>query len=159
LLNLSFSAEDIGVLRTQRFEHPHPLVQLKMETLYLLSQGLKPEEIMRICAISKATYYRYLQEYEQGGVARLKELRFYQPQSELQAHRPTLEAYFLAHPPASVGEACAKIKEWTGIERKPTQVRQFLHAVGLKPRKVGTIPAKADVQAQEDFRKNAWSRV
>jgi transposase len=159
LLNLTFSDEDIAVLRTQRFEHPHPLVQLKMETLYLLSQGLTPEEIRRICQISKATYYRYLQEYQEGGVERLKELHLYQPQSELQAHRQTLEAYFLAHPPASVGEACAKIAELTGIERKPTQVRQFLHSLGLSPRKVGAVPAKADVQAQEEFRKNGWSRV
>ena len=92
-------------------------------------------------------------------MTRLKELHFYQPQTQMQAHRQTLEAYFLAHPPASVGEACANIQQLTGIERKPTQVRQFLHSLGLKPRKVGAIPAKADVEAQETFRKKVWSRV
>jgi transposase len=159
LLNLTFTADEIAQLHTQRFEHPHPLVQLKMETLYLHSQGLKSQDILRVCQISKATSYRYLHEYREGGVARLKELHYYQPESEMQAHRQTLQAYFLAHPPASVGEACTKIKELTGMERKPTQVRRFLHSLGLKPRKVGSLPAKADVAAQEEFRKNAWSRV
>jgi hypothetical protein len=32
----------------------------------------------------------------------------------------------------------------------PTQVRQCLKSVGMKPRKVGQILAKADVTAQED---------
>ena len=159
VLDLAFSAEDIVALRNQRFTHPHSLVQRKMETVYLRSQGLTHEQILRICDISKATYYRYLAEYREGGVQRLTRLHLYQPQSELHEHRESLEAYFEAHPPATVGEACAKIQELTGLERRPTQVRAFLHSLGLKPRKVGAIPAKADPKAQEDFRKNACSRV
>jgi transposase len=159
MLHLSFDAEQIDILRKQHFVHPHPLVQIKMEALYLHSQGLKPADVMRICQISKATYYRYLQEYEDGGTQRLSELHYHQPESELQAHREILKASFLANPPASVVEACTRIRELTGIERKPTQVRKFLHSLGLQPRKVGAIPAKADPLAQEDFRKKAWSRV
>jgi hypothetical protein len=34
-----------------------------MEVLYLKSQGLPGEQIQRLCAISKAAYYRYLEEY------------------------------------------------------------------------------------------------
>jgi hypothetical protein len=49
--------------------------------------------------------------------------------------------------------AAAKIADLTGIVRKPTQVRQFLKALGMKPRKVGMIPAKADVEAQEALKK------
>jgi transposase len=56
-----------------------------------------------------------------------------------------------------VAEAAAKIAELTGIVRKPTQVRQFLQALGMKLRKVGMIPAKADVEAQEAFKKKVWS--
>ena len=68
-----------------------------------------------------------------------------------------LEAYFREHPPATVAEAAAQIQARTGIARKPTQVRQFLTALGMKPRKVGMIPAKADVDAQEAFKKTVWS--
>ena len=58
----------------------------------------------------------------------------------------------MQHPPATVAEAGAKITALTGIERKPTQVRQFLKRLGMAPRKVAAIPAKADVQAQQEFK-------
>ena len=159
MLKLEFTPAVIEALRHERFHHPHPHVQGKMEVLYLKSQGLAGEQIWRLCAISKATYYRYLAEYSTGGLARLKEIAVSPRESALQAYRGTLEAYFLAHPPATVAEAQAKIAELTGITRGPTQGRQFLHALGMKPRKVGTIPAKADVEAQEAFKKKGWSRT
>ena len=52
-----------------------------------------------------------------------------------------------------MNEAVAKIEELTGIRRGPTQVRNFLDSLGLRPRKVGMIPAKADVEEQERFKK------
>jgi transposase len=159
MLKLEFTPEVIEALRHERFHHPHPHVQLKMEVLYLKSQGLPSIPIQRLCAIAKATYYRYLEEYRTGGLARLKELPVSPRESARQEDRGTLEAYLLAHPPATVAEAQAKIAALTGITRGPTQVRQFLHRLGMKPRKVGTIPAKADVEAQEAFKKNVWSRA
>jgi hypothetical protein len=55
--------------------------------------------------------------------------------------------------------AAAKMADLTGIVRQPTQVRQFLNALGMKPRNVGMIPANADVEAQEACKNNAWSHV
>ena len=159
MYTLTFTPEIIQILRTQRFEHPHPLVQLKMETLYLRSQGVSIEQTLQVCNISKATYYRYIHQYRQDGVEALKILPFYQPKSQLQQHRTSLEAYFLANPPATVGEACAKIKDLTGLSRQPTQVRKFLRGLGLKPRKVGAIPAKADVAAQAEFEKKTYNHA
>ena len=95
MLTLECTPEVIEALRHERFHHPHPHVQLKMEVLYLKSQGLPSTQIQRLCTISKATYYRYLKEYRTGGLIRT----------------------------------------------------------------VGTIPAKADVEAQEAFKKNIWSRA
>ena len=159
MLKLAFTPEVIAALRHERFHHPHPQVQLKMEVLYLKSQGLPGEHIQRLCTLSKATYYRYLQEYRTGGLAQLKEVSVSSRKSELAAYRGTLEAYLLAHPPATVAEAQAKITALTGIQRGPTQVRRFLHTLGMKPRQVGTIPAKANVEAQEACKKKAWSRA
>jgi transposase len=56
-----------------------------------------------------------------------------------------------------VAEAAARIEALTGITRKPTQVRQFLNVLGMRPRRVGVLPAKADVAAQEAFKKTRWS--
>jgi len=123
-----------------------------MEALYLTSQGLTPEVVWRLCAISKPTFYRYLHEYRQGGIEKLKEVPFYRRPSQLADYRTSIEADFRQRPPASVAEAAQRIAELTGLERCPTQVRQFLTSLGMKPRKVGQIPAKADVTQQEAFK-------
>ena len=150
---LAFTPEAIEALRHERLHHPHPRVPLKMEALYLQRQGLSGETLQRLCALSQATSYRYLQEYRTGGLEQRKALTVSPREHALHASRGTLEAYLTAHPPATVAEAQAKIAERTGVRRGPTQVRQFLHALGMQPRKVAPIPAKADVEAQEACKK------
>lgn len=159
MLKITFSEDEIDALRYWRFHHPDPRVQVRMEALYLRSQRVANRDILRLCGISKASFHRYLQAYVTGGIEQLKHIDHYRPQSELATHRPTLEAYFQQHPPATVAEAAAKIAELTGIVRKPTQVRQFLKALGRQPRKVGMIPAKADVAAQAAFKKKPGAAV
>jgi transposase len=57
----------------------------------------------------------------------------------------------LQSPPPTVAHAAAEIKRLTGIERKPSQVRKFLKQLGMKPRKMGALPAKADPEVQQKF--------
>jgi len=157
MLKIPFSEADIAALQYWRFQHPDPRIQRRMEALYLRSQRVAAREIPRLCGISKASFHRYLQAYLTGGIEELKHLEPRQPRSALHPHRATLEAEFRQRPPATVAEAAARIEALTGIARKPTQVRHFLNALGMKPRKVGMIPAKADVEAQETFKKKVWS--
>ena len=159
MLKIPFSEADLKALRYWRFHHPDPRVQVRLEALYLRSQGVANGEILRLCGIAKASFPRYLAAYAMGGLEELKRLNHYRPQSALQEHRPTLEAAFQQHPPATVAEAAARIEALTGIARKPTQVRQFLRALGLKPLKVGMIPAKADVEAQETVKKKSGAAL
>lgn len=149
---IEFTTTERKALHYWRFHHPHPRVQLKMEALYLQSQGLAPEDICRLCSISKTTFYRYHHEYRAGGIEKLQEVSFHRRQSQLADYRTSIEADLRQRPPASVAEAAARIAQLTGLERRPTQVRQFLKSLGMQPRKVGQIPAKADVTAQEDFK-------
>jgi transposase len=159
MIKVNYSAADVEALRYWRFQHPDPRVQVRMEALYLRSQGIATHDIIRLCGISKASFHRYLNAYVTGGIEPLKQIDHYRPQSELAPPRPSLEAYFQQHPPAPVAEAAAKIAELTGVVRQPTQVRIFLRALGLRPRKVGMIPAKADVETQEGFKKKSGAQV
>ncbi len=53
------------------------------------------------------------------------------------------------HPPASLKEATAKIEEPAGVGFGETQVRRFLKNLGKRYRKIGEIPAGADLEKQE----------
>ena len=157
MIRIEFSEEEKRTLDYERYHHPHPHVQRKMEALWLKSQKLPHKDICRFTGISKHTLCTYLQAYKKDGIEKMKELRFYKPTSVLSFHATTIETYFRAHPPASINEARDKIHVLTGITRSPTQVRQFLTSLGMRPRKVGMIPAKADAQKQDAFKKKIWS--
>jgi len=51
------------------------------------------------------------------------------------------------------------VTEVTGIKRGYTQVREFLLHIGMKPRKVGSVPAKANPEEQEEFLKKLQSII
>jgi transposase len=155
MIKLSFSAEAIAALHYERYHHPHPRVQRKMEALYLKSQGLLHRDIAVIVRVSEPTLVSYLREYATGGVEGLKQLNFYQPASDLVSHQTKIETYFREHPPKSLAQAASKIEALTGIKRSREQVRQFLHRIGMKCRRVGVVPAKADPVVQEDFKKKS----
>ncbi len=152
MIPLTFSAEDIEQLHYERFHHPHPRVQQKMEALYLKSQGLPHWEIAQLVRVTKPTLVSYFRTYQVGGIAQLKELTFSRPQSELKQHQETLESYFREYPPKTLVQAAAKIEELTGIVRSREQVRVFLKSLGMScRRRVGVLPAKADPDEQADF--------
>jgi transposase len=98
MIQLTFSEAEVKALNYERYHHPHPRVQRKMEALWLKSQGLRHKEIGRLTGIGSTTLTSYLRAYQTGGLEALKEIKFYRPASELQAHRGTLEDYFRAHP-------------------------------------------------------------
>ena len=127
MIRLTFTEEEQQTLHQERFDHPHPRVQQRMEVLWLISQGLVYPEAARLAGVSEATVDRYVTAYRQGGLEALRELKWGKANtSELLDHRDSLEKLFRENPPHTVAEACQRIKDETGIERGPTQVRAFL---------------------------------
>jgi transposase len=154
MTRFDFTQADRQAFHDLRFQHPHPFVQRKMETLWLKSRGLPHHMIADLAGVTENTVRAYLYEFMEGGIEALKRIPFHRPTSELAEHQSTIEDYFREHPPADIKTAAAKVEELTGIRRSPTQVRTFLLNIGMRCRKVAAIPAKADPQAQEEFKNN-----
>jgi transposase len=153
VIKIEFTPEQIDALDYERYHHPDPRAQKKMEVLFLKSQNVAHQEICRLCRISKTTLTTYLKQYQEGGLERLKESGYAGPSSELDEHATSLEAYFKEHPPRTTAEAQQIIKEQTGIERSPTQVQAFMKRLGMRCRKVGYVPGRAanpDKQAEQE---------
>src|SRR5947207_2097186 len=123
---VSFSAEVLEAIRHDRYHHPHPRVQQKMEVLWLKSKGFTHEEIAELADVARRTVQRYLDAYLAGGLEELRRLPWRVPVGALDAHRGALEDYFLENPPRSTREAQAVIEQQTGVRRGLTQVRAFL---------------------------------
>jgi transposase len=130
-ITLPFSEAEQQALARERYEHPHPRVQQRLEVLWLISQRVKLREAARLAGVSRATAARYLATYRQGGLEALRECHWDGPTSALEEHRATLEESFRKEPPHTVAEACARIKAETGVERRPSAVRSFLKKVSV----------------------------
>lgn len=151
MIRISFTESDIEQLRYERFHHPHPRVQRKAEAVLLKSTGMKHKDICSLTGICGNTLRSYLQDYADGGIERLKEVNFFRQKSELEQHREAIKEYFREHPPADMKEAVSVVEQLTGIRRSENRVREYLKKIGMKRRKVGMIPAKADPEKQDQF--------
>jgi len=76
MIRIEFSDAEIKALKFQRYYHPHPRVQRKMEALLLKSQNLPHEQICQMTSISANTLRKYLRDYLEGGIDKLKEINF-----------------------------------------------------------------------------------
>ena len=146
----AFTAEDLGIIAHDRYQHPHPHVQRKMTVLWLKSQQLPHDQIATLADVSRRTVQRYLDQYLAGGLPRIRRCNWHQPESVLVEHEQSLEEYFWDHPPQTAKEAAAVIEQQTGIRRGLTQVRRFLKLrLGLTFRKVAAIPVPPKLSVQE----------
>ncbi|MHC5863246.1 IS630 family transposase [Nostoc sp.] len=143
MLKIDFTQEEVDILHYERYHHPHPLVQKKMEVLYLKSQRIKHKDICSLCKISKTTLTIYIKQYQLGGVEELKKIEYKGRPSELNQYSDILKEHFEKFPASSVAEASDTIEKITGIKRSPTQVREFLKRIGLRCLKVGYVPGKS----------------
>lgn len=131
MARLTFTEEEKDALRRERFEHPHPRVQLRMEVLWLISLGETYSNTARLAGVSDPTVDRYVAVYRKHGIEGLKQFDWKPPTSELAAHQTSIEAMFRDNPPHTTAEACQRIEEATGIKRGLTQTRKFLKTVSV----------------------------
>jgi transposase len=124
VIRIAFNEGDKAALNDERYNHPHPFVQQKMEVLGLKSQGMKHKDICRMADVCSTTLTSHVKEYAEGGIEALKTVKFNRPRSELDDHRETLAEYFQTHPPATVKEAMAAIEKLTGLKRSHERTRR-----------------------------------
>ena len=157
---LEFTPAILEELNYERYRHPLPLVQRRREALWLKSHGLPYGQIAQLVNITANTLRDYFQLYLEGGVDRLKEVAIQGPESALQGHSVSLEAYFRAHPPATIKEAQSKIEDLTGIKRSETQVREYLkkNSISAVDELGGSRPKPIPTRKRVSWWKS-WSRA
>jgi transposase len=157
MTHIQFTTQDSDKLFEGFAKHALHKVRKKMLALYMKSQDFSHTDIARVCRISRPTLSEYLKDYKAHGIKKLKEIKFYKPESTLMEYEQQIKKHFEEHLPATCNEAREKIKALTDIQRCPTQIRTFLKRIGMKPRKVGYVPGKSDdpnkQNEQDEFKK------
>lgn len=152
MLTLNFSEEEIQRLKYEKDFNPCMRIRKRSHAVYLkMSHKMSNESIGRIVCCHRNSVSNWVKAYQSGGISALLATNYYYPQSQLEQHKDIIQENLNNSPVQSIKEAVLRIKEVTGIIRKPTQVRAFLLKHGYRYRKMGQIPGKADAQKQEKW--------
>lgn len=145
-----FTEEEHQAIAKERFYHPNPRVQRRMEALWLKLHGETHERIAQLAGITRRTVQRVLDIFAEGGLEAVRQFHEKGRDNALAPHRQSLEEEFRQRPPTIIAEACDRIEQLTGVRRRPTQVRLFLRdTLGLRWRKVAAIPVPPKKSVEE----------
>lgn len=145
-----FTDEEQKAIAKERFYHPNPRVQRRMEILWLKQHGETHQRIAELAGVSRRTVQRVLDLFAEGGVDAVRQFHEKGRPNGLTPHLASLEEEFRQRPPTVVAEACQRIEQLTGVRRQPTQVRMFLReTLGLGWRKVAAIPVPPKKSVEE----------
>jgi transposase len=126
----------------------------RFEILWLHACGKFAPEIAVLVEKNPYTVRSVIKQYKKGGLKLVTTIDSNHPTSDLEKHKISLIEEFTRRPPAVAKEAAARIEKLTGIKRSPEAVRIFMTKIGMKFRKTAAIPAKADLDKQDEFKKS-----
>lgn len=147
---ISFTEEECTAIAKERFHHPNPRVQQRMEILWLKMHGENHERIAELAGCSRRSVQRVLDYFVAAGLDAVRQFHEKGRVNALAPHAKSMEEEFRERPPRTVAEARDRIEKLTGIRRQSTQVRAFLkQTLGLHWRKVAAIPVPPKKSVEE----------
>jgi len=151
MIEITVSKKDIATLYYLQNYHPHHVVRRRASILIMKYNKTPHHQIAANAGVCENTLRNCFYDYLKKGITSVTEINFYKPKSVLKSFDAIIKAHFERYPPVSITQACAEIRKLTKTSIKNTQMRAYLKYLGMKFRKVGTIPAAADVEAQQEF--------
>jgi transposase len=151
MIKITLSVSERAVLRDLHQNHIYPVIRQRAHVILLRSENIPNNRISIITGLSETTIIDYAHQYLKNGVSWVTTLNFRKPVSQLQSFDEAIKAYFEKNPVSTISQACKEVEKLTGVTVKNTQMRAFLKKLGIKWRKVGGIPAKVDIEAQQKF--------
>jgi len=151
-----FPTDVVEAIARDRYHHPDPRVQQRMEILWLKSKNQTHVGIAALAHVSRSTVQRTLRIYAAQGLDGIRSFGWKGQPGALAPHAATIEEAFREHPPHTAHEAVRRIEELTGVRRKVSRVRKFLKDdLGMKCLKVAPIPVPPKKSVEEHARAQA----
>ena len=73
MIPIQIPVQDLAALAEERYAHPHPRVQRKLHTLYLVGLGYPHQDAARMIGVSEGTVRNDIHAYEVGGMEALRQ--------------------------------------------------------------------------------------
>jgi transposase len=152
MLQLNLSDAEIQRLNYERYNYPCPVVQKRIHAVYMKATvSYSNSTIGQLAGLHRHAVSFWVHAYKQGGLESLCQFNYGTNKSALENHSESILKSFTERPPMNTNEARLRIEELTGISRSPTQIRAFMKRNGLRYIKTGHIPAKVNVEKQQQW--------
>lgn len=152
MLQINLSIAEILQLNYERYHYPCPIIQKRIHAVYMkATTKYSNTTIGQLTGFHRHAVSSWVHAYKQGGFEMLCHLNYGTNKSELENHTESILKSLTERPPMHTSEAKMRIEELTGISRSPSQVRTFMKRHGFRYIKTGHIPAKADVEKQQQW--------
>jgi transposase len=157
MLPLNISQADAMTANIVRKKDKSSLVRDRMHAIYLLYEGYDRQTCAHIIGCRPNTITDYIRLYNKEGLEGLRRLKYHKPETKLLEYQSAIQESLKELKPSTISEIRDHIHEKYGIDRSPERIRVFVKRIGLKYRKVGTLPGGKDVDKwlveQADFLK------
>ena len=154
MLRANYTVEEQNTFQQLRYSYPDTRIMRRFEILWLHACGKFAPEIATLVNQNPHTVRDVINMFKNGGIKLVATIDSNHPTSDLEKHQTSIIEEFTRRPPATAKEAAARIEKLIGIKRSPERVRVFMASIGMKFRKTAAIPAKADLEKQEEFKKS-----
>jgi transposase len=161
VFRIALSEDEQRVVNAERDSHPEAHIRRKMLVVWLLHCGLTRTKAAEIARLIRPTVQRYVATFRTGGLDGLRRWGIRGPVSDLITHTTAIREALTNRPVRTAAEAAERIEHLTGLERGPTQIRQFLKTeLGFRWRRTRVIPCppKKDlpdhIREQKQFLEN-----
>jgi transposase len=157
MLPLNISQADAMTANIVRKKDKSSLVRDRMHAIYLLYEGYDRQTCAHIIGCRPNTITDYIRLYNKEGLEGLRRLKYHKSETKLIEYQSAIQESLKELKPSTIREIRDHIHEKYGIDRSPERIRVFVKRIGLKYRKVGTLPGGKDVDKwlveQADFLK------
>lgn len=126
-------------------------VRRKLLALKMRNAGAPREMIASTLGVKVRTVANYIKEFRDGGLQATMEDRAYCPESSIEPYYERIEAEFRREPVGCAKQAMVRILKLTGVELSISQTRRVMLRFGMRYRKAGQIPGKANAEKQLEF--------
>jgi transposase len=163
VLKINLSLNERALFRDLHQNHIHHVIRQRAHVVLLRSEGIPNTAISSITGLGETTIIDYARQYLQEGEQWVTTLNFRKPVSQLQPFDEKIKDYFDKNPVSTISQACKEVLDLTGVSLKNTSMRIYLKKLGVTWRKVASIPAKVNIEAQQKFHDeqlqlNPWAK-
>ena len=127
MLTIKYTDDIFHRLRYEKEMNKSRIIRKRCSALYmkLCNPSLCCDRIASLCGCHRNSVRNWILQYNREGLSALLSTHPHHRSGELASHASVILSSLDSSPVRSVKEACARIKEVCGVDRKPTQVRQL----------------------------------